>query len=340
MNAVIDVSKLEVVADRMMRAVIAPRYGGAEVMAQAEVPVPTVGENEVLVRVRAAGLDRGTWHLMSGKPYLIRILGFGFSRPKQPVMGRDLAGTVIAVGAKVTRFAPGDEVFGIGEGSFAEQVCAREDKLAKKPTGLSFEQAAVLGISGLTALRCLEVGGITKGQRVLVLGASGGVGSYAVQLAKARGAHVTAVCSGAKVAWVRSLGAQEVLDYRRDDFSAGPNRYDVIVDCGGNSPVSRLRRVLASKGTVVLVGSEDSGDLTGGIFGRPLLGSLIGLFTGQKFKMLLNREHFSGLVELARHYEAGQLQPALERVVPLSGAQEAMRALVAGEVRGKLAIVL
>lgn len=339
MNATIEVSRIQVQAnERTMRAVVAPRYGGAEVMAQAEVAVPKIGEREVLVRVRAGGLDRGTWHLMEGKPYLLRLFGFGLLKPSQPVMGRDLSGVVVEVGAKVTRFAPGDEVFGIGEGSFAELCRASEDKLAKKPGALSFEQAAVLGISGLTALKGLETAQLRAGQKVLIIGASGGVGSYLVQLARALGAEVTAVCSGAKAEWVRSLGATHVIDYRREDYSAGTQRYDVIFDGGGHPPIAKLRKVLAPKGTVVFVGSEDAGDLTGGIFGRPLWGALVGLFTGQKFKMLMNREHFSGLEQLVGHVEAGELKPALERSVPLASAQAAMRALVAGEVRGKVAV--
>lgn len=331
---------LAMAREETMRAVVATRYGGSEVMALVHAPVPRVGEREVLVRVRAAGLDRGTWHLMAGKPYLLRLFGFGLRRPKQPVMGRDLAGTVVGVGAKVTRFASGDEVLGIGEGSFAEQVCAREDKLVKKPRSLSFEQAAVLGISGLTALHAIDSSGVRAGQRVLIIGASGGVGSYAVQLAKARGAEVTAVCSGTKAEWVRSLGAAAVVDYRRQDFAQAGRRYDVILDGGGHSRLSRLRRVLAPKGTVVFIGSEQGGDLTGGIFTRPLLGALLGLFTGQRFKMLLNREHFSGLEGLVHCFEAGQLAPALDQVIPLERAGEAMRALETGAVRGKIAIAV
>lgn len=328
------------VREETMRAVVASGYGDSEVMSFTRVGIPTLAPREVLVRVRAAGLDRGTWHLMAGKPYLMRVFGFGFFRPKQPVMGRDVAGTVVAVGPQVTRFTLGDEVFGIGEGSFAEQVCVREEKLVKKPAALTFEQAAVLGISGLTALQAVEAGAVAEGKRVLIIGASGGLGSYAVQIAKLGGAHVTAVCSGAKAGWVRSLGADEVIDYRTEDFAARDERYDAIIDGGGNAPLSRLRRVLAPKAVVVFAGGEGGNALTGGIFGRPLLGALIGLFTGQRFKMLINREHFSLLEKLAGWSETGRLKPALERTVPLEQAQEAMRSMIAGEVRGKIAIVV
>src|SRR5439155_5059151 len=192
-----------------------------------EIAKPEISANEVLVKVQAAGMDRGTWHMMTGLPYLIRIMGFGFRGPKDPVPGRDVAGTVVSVGSAVTRFQAGDEVFGISRGSFAEYAAAREDKLAHKPAGLSFEQAAVVPISGGTAIQGLhDAGRIQAGQKVLIIGASGGVGTYAVQLAKALGAEVTGVCSTAKVDLVRSIGADHVVDYTREDFADGAPRYD------------------------------------------------------------------------------------------------------------------
>jgi NADPH:quinone reductase-like Zn-dependent oxidoreductase len=204
-----------------MRAVVQDRYGSADVLHLATVPRPRIADDQVLVRVRAAGLDRGTWHLMTGRPYAIR-LGFGMRKPKNPVVGKDVAGTVEAIGSAVTRFAVGDEVFGIGEGSFAEFTAARADKLALKPSGLSFEQAAVVPISALTALQAVrDAGHLQPGQKVLVIGASGGVGSYAVQVAKALGADVTGTCSTGKADLVRSWGADHVIDYTRDDFAAG-----------------------------------------------------------------------------------------------------------------------
>ena len=216
-----------------------------------------VGDDEVLVRVHAAGVDQGVWHVMAGLPYLIRLAGYGIRAPKNPVAGADLAGEVEAVGKGVTRFQPGDEVFGIGSGSFAEYACAREDKLAPKPSNLSFEQAAAVAISGLPALQGLrDHGKVRAGQKVLIIGASGGVGTYAVQLAKTLDAEVTAVCSTEKVDMVSSIGADHVIDYRREDFAERKHHYDVILDAGGNSSSSRLRRALTPKGTLVITGGE------------------------------------------------------------------------------------
>ena len=226
-----------------MQAIVRHQYGSADVLRVEEIDRPTISPDEVLIRVHAAGMDRGTWHLMAGMPYLFRLMGPGLRKPKNPVLGLDVAGTVVAVGSDVTRFKVGDEVFGISRGSFAEYAAAREDKLAHKPANLTFDQAAVVAISGLTALQSLlDVGRLQAGQHVLIVGASGGVGSYAVQIAKASGAEVTGVCSTAKVDLVRSLGADHVIDYTRKDFATGPQRYDLILDIGGNSPLRRLRR--------------------------------------------------------------------------------------------------
>jgi NADPH:quinone reductase-like Zn-dependent oxidoreductase len=249
-----------------MRAIVQNRYGGADLLQYQRVAVPAAAENEVLVRVHAAGLDRGTWHLMSGKPYLMRVVGLGFRGPKQPVPGRDLAGTVQAVGSAVTKFTVGEEVYGVGRGSFAEYAVAAEDKLAHKPRSLSFEQAAVVPISAGTALQALvDHGRIEAGQRVLIIGASGGVGSYAVQLAKAFGAEVTGVAGASKQDLLRSLGADRALDYTTDDFADGSHRYDLVVDIAGNPSLARLRSALKLQGTAVLVGGEEGGDLTGGM---------------------------------------------------------------------------
>ena len=240
----------------VMRAIVQDVYGSADRLrlAGTERPVPAAGE--VVVQVRAAGVDRGTCHLMRGEPYLIRILGFGFRGPKNRIPGLDVAGTVVEAGAGVSRFQAGDEVFGIARGSFADYAAAREDKLVRKPAALSFEQAAVVAVSGLAALQGLRAGRIAAGQKVLIIGASGGVGTYAVQLAKALGAKVTAVCSTGKVDLVRSLGADEVIDYTRADFADGRQHYDLILDVGGNSRLSRLRRALTPKGTLVIAGGE------------------------------------------------------------------------------------
>ena len=270
----------------------------------------------MLIRVHAAGLDRGTWHMMTGRPYLMRVLGFGFRGPKNPVPGIDVAGTVAAVGSAVTRFAVGDEVFGMSRGSFAEYAAAREDKLAHKPANLSFEQAAVVPISAGTALQALDAGRVERGQQVLVIGASGGVGSYAVQLAKALGAEVTGVSSTAKVDLVRSLGADHVLDYTQDDFADGTRRYDLILDIGGNPPLSRLRRALTPTGTAVIVGGEEGGKWTGG-FGRSLRAPLLSLFVRQRLTMLASKERASDLERLAPLIEAGDVTPSIDRTYPL-----------------------
>ncbi len=244
----------------VMRAIVQDVYGSADRLRLAEIDKPVIAAGEVLVRVRAAGVDRGTCHLMRGEPYLMRILGFGFRGPKNRVPGLDVAGTVAAVGAGVTRFQAGDEVFGISRGSFAEYAAAREDKLVRKPASLSFEQAAVVAVSGLAAIKGLRAGRIAAGQKVLIIGASGGVGTYAVQLAKAFGATVTGVASTAKADLVRSIGADEVIDYTREDFADGRQHYDLILDIGGNSRLSRLRRALTPKGTLVIAGGEGEVD--------------------------------------------------------------------------------
>ncbi len=323
-----------------MRAVVQHAYGTADTLGLDTVPLPTISDGEVLVRVHAAGLDRGTWHLMTGTPYLMRIMGFGLRAPKHPVPGRDLAGTVVAVGTAVTRFAPGDEVFGIGTGSFAEYAAVPEAKLARKPSRLSFAQAAVMPLSGGTALQALtDAGRIQPGQSVLVIGASGGVGSYAVQIATALGGRVTGVCSPAKQAMVAALGAERVLDYTRDDATDGSTRYDLIIDIGGNTPLRRLRRALTRTGTLVIVGGEEGGQVTGG-FGRSLRAPLLSPFVPQRLTMLASKERGSDAERLAEMVTAGTVSPSLDRSYPLEEAAEAMRRLEAGEVRGKVAIVV
>jgi NADPH:quinone reductase-like Zn-dependent oxidoreductase len=320
-----------------MKAVIQDRYGSSEVLRVGDVAVPEPGDHDVLIRVRAAGLDRGTEHLMTGKPYAMR-LATGLRRPRNPVSGRDVAGTVVKVGAAVTRFAPGDEVYGVAPGSFAEYAVGPEKKLARKPANLTFEQAAVVPISAGTALQALrDVGKVQPGQQVLVIGASGGVGSYAVQLATILGAKVSGVASAAKADFVRGLGADHVLDYRRDDFADGTRHYDLILDVGGGSSLARLRRALAPRGTVVFVGSENSGNITG--MGRQLRGAVVSLFVPQRLAPLLAKERASDLEQLTEHLEAGRLVPTLADSYPLERAQDAMRLLEEGKVRGKVVIV-
>jgi NADPH:quinone reductase-like Zn-dependent oxidoreductase len=292
------------------------------------------------VRVHAAGLDRGTWHLMTGKPYLMRIAGLGFRGPKDRVPGRDLAGTVAAVGPGVTGFAVGDEVYGIGRGSFAEYAVARADKLAHKPDSLSFAQAAVVPISAATALQALtDHGRLQPGQRVLIIGASGGVGSYAVQLAKALGAEVTGVASTTKLDLVRSLGADHVIDYTRDDFAGTGHRYDLILDIAGNPTLRRLRRALTPTGTAVIVGGENGGELTGGM-GRTLRALALSPFISQRFANFINKERASDIDRLTTLIDAGQVTPIIDSTYRLDQVAEAMHQLAAGEVRGKVAITI
>ena len=323
-----------------MDAVVQDAYGTADELRLDRVARPAISDEEVLVRVRAAGMDRGTWHLMTGRPHLLRAIGFGFRRPKDRVLGRDVAGTVVAVGAAVTRFAVGDDVFGIGRGTFAEYAAVSEDKLAHKPANLTFEQAAVVPISAGTALQALcDVGRVEAGHRVLVIGASGGVGSYAVQIAKALGAEVTGVCSTSKVDLVRSLGADHVLDYSRDDFADGARSYDLILDIGGSSAVSRLRRALEPTGTVVFVGGEGGGGLTGGM-GRQVRAVVLSLFVHQRLVMCASKERGADLERLIPMLESGAVAPAVDRTYPLDRVPEAMRHLEAGQVRGKIAIAL
>src|SRR5919206_1581714 len=225
-----------------MKAIFRDAYGSPEVLQFGDIDKPEIKDDEVLLRVRAAGVGRDVWHVLTGLPYPIRLAGYGFRAPKNPVIGSDVAGVVDAVGKNVRRFLPRDEVFGIGKGSYAEYVCAREDKLAHKPANLTFEQAAVIAIMGLPALQGLrDHGKVRPGQEVLIIGASGGGGTYAVQIAKAFGAHVTGVCSTKKVEMVRSIGADHVIDYAREDFAEGEQRYDVILDIGGNSTLAHLR---------------------------------------------------------------------------------------------------
>lgn len=325
---------------RRMRAIVQHEYGSAGVLSVEEVDRPVIGAGEVLVHVRAAGLDRGTWHLTAGLPYAVRLAGYGLRAPKNPVPGSDVAGIVGAVGADVTRFHPGDEVFGIAKGSFAEFAAAREDKLARKPSNLTFEQAAAVPVSGLTALQALsDKGGLEAGQHVLVIGASGGVGTFAVQIAKALGATVTGVCSTAKVDMVRSIGADHVLDYTVDDYATGDQRYDLILDIGGNSSLARLRRALTAHGTLVITGGENGGRWLGG-FDRQLRALALSPFIGQRLTTFVCKEHFAGLERLTELIENGRVDPQIERTYPLGEVPLAMGHLTGGQARGKLVIAI
>jgi NADPH:quinone reductase-like Zn-dependent oxidoreductase len=323
-----------------MQAITQRTYGSTDVLQQREIDQPVPGEGEVLVRVHAAGLDRGVWHLMTGLPYPVRLAGYGLRAPKNPVLGADLAGVVVDVGAGVTRFRPGDEVYGIGKGTFAEYALALEDKLASKPAGLTFEEAATVPVSGLPALQALrDHGKVQAGQRVLVLGASGGVGSYAVQLAKAFGAEVTGVSSASKADLVRSLGADHVVAYDREDVTDGARRYDLILDTGGNTPLSRLRRVLTPRGTLVIVGGEGGGRWLGGT-DRQLRAMVISPFVGQRLGTFISSENHADLLVLTELIEAGKVRPAVDRTFALSEVPKAIQYLVDGQVRGKSVVTV
>lgn len=321
-----------------MRAIVQEAYGTAEVLRPGTLDVPSPGSTEILVRVRAAGLDRGTWHLMTGLPRLARLMS-GLRTPKRRVPGLDLAGTVVAVGSDVTGFSPGDEVYGIGAGSFAEFAVAKEAKLARKPANLTFEQAAVVPVSGLTALQAIrDTARVQAGQRVLVTGASGGVGTYAVQIAAAFGAEVTAVCSTSKTDLVRSLGATHVIDYTREDFADRAEHWDAIIDINGNTGVRRLAHCLTPRGVVAIVGGENGGTWTGGFLGRPIRAMALSLFTRKRLAMVMAKETGVDIEHLTTMIEAGQVTPAVDSVFALEDAADAMRRLEAGLVRGKVAI--
>jgi NADPH:quinone reductase-like Zn-dependent oxidoreductase len=321
-----------------MKAIVQRKYGSPDVLEMRDIEKPKVGADEVLVRVHAAGVDRGVWHLMMGLPYLVRLFGYGLRAPKNPVPGMDVAGVVEAVGKNVSRFAPGDEVFGIGKGTFAEYARAREDKLAPKPANLAFEGAAALAISGLTALQAVrDHARLAPGQRVLVIGASGGVGTFAVQIAKAFGAEVAGVCGSGKAEMVRSIGADDVIDYAREDFAEGARRYNLILDIAGNSSLSRLRRALTPEGTLVLVGGEGGGRLFG-VVSRLLRATMLSPFVSQKLITFVSKENHEDMLVLGELVEAGKVTPMVDRVYPLAEVPDAIRYLEDGRVRGKVVI--
>lgn len=322
-----------------MKAIVQDAYGSAEVLRQDNIDVPEPSAGELLVRVRAAGVDRGVWHLMTGEPYIAR-LAIGFRRPRNRVPGMDVAGVVEGVGAGVNGFAVGDEVFGIGKGTYAEFAVVPAKKLVLKPDGLPFEQAAAVPISGLTALHAVrDVGNVQPGRSVLVIGAAGGVGTYAVQISKAAGAKVTGVCSTAKLDLVRSIGADHVVDYTRDDIVDLGERYDIVIDIAGNRTLRQLRRVLAPKGTLVIVGGEEGGRWLGGIE-RNLWASLWSPFIGQRMRALVPRERREDIEMLAEMIAAGAFTPVVDRTFSLADTADAIRYLEGGHARGKVVVTV
>jgi NADPH:quinone reductase-like Zn-dependent oxidoreductase len=323
-----------------MKAIMQDGYGSADVLELRDIEAPAVGEDEVLVRVHAAGCGPDVWHLMTGLPYFARLM-VGFRRPKVAVRGRDVAGRVEAVGAKVTGFRPGEEVMGVVEGSFAELAIARPDRLVRKPARLSFEEAAAVPISGLTALQAIrDRGEVRPGQRVLVIGAGGGVGTLTVQIAKAFGAEVTGVCSASKGDLVRSVGADEVIDYTREDFADGTRRWDLIVDTAGRRPLSVLRRALSPRGTLAIVGGDGGGRWNGGFFRQILRAPLVSLVTRQRLRPVTSKERRDDLQVLAEMIEAGTVTPVVGRTYPLVDAPEAVRELERGHARGKIVVTV
>jgi NADPH:quinone reductase-like Zn-dependent oxidoreductase len=324
-----------------MKAIVQDEYGEADdVLRLEEIPRPEIGDDEVLLRVHAAGVDRGVWHLMTGLAYPIRLAGYGVRAPKNRVRGREVAGRVEAVGKDVTTPRPGDEVFGIGEGTFADYARAAAAKLAPKPKNITFEQAAAVPVSAVTALQGLrDRAQVRPGQKVLVIGASGGVGTFAVQIAKAFGAEVTGVSSTPKVDVVRSIGADHVIDYRREDFADGRQRYDVILDTGGHHRLTDLRRALTPRGTLVIVGSETGGRWLGGI-DRQLRALILSPFVGQRLRGLLTSENAKDLVVLTELIESGKVIPVVDRTYPLSETPAAIRYMREGRARGKVVITV
>ena len=322
-----------------MTAVTHPAFGSVEVLRLRTVPTPKPGPGEVLVRVQAASLNPWDWHFMRGLPYLSRLSGAGLRRPKHPILGSDVAGEVEAVGTSATRFRAGDQVYGfIGFGACAEFVAAPEDRLARRPGSLTWEQAAALPLAGMTALQGLrDAGQVRAGQRVLVIGASGGVGTMAVQVAVALGAVVTGVCSGRDVDLVRGLGATQVIDYTRDDPTRSGVAYDVILQLAGTASPAKLRRLLTPTGRLVLSSGDSSGRLIGP-FDRILQALALSPFVSQTLRPLVTKPNPTDLDELTRLVEGGQLTPLVEHTYRLADTAAAIRHLETGRVRGKLAL--
>jgi NADPH:quinone reductase-like Zn-dependent oxidoreductase len=322
-----------------MRAIIYTEYGSPDVLRLSEVAKPVPNEGEVLVRIRAAALNPLDWHYLRGTPYLVRLLA-GWRKPKVPGLGVDVAGTVEAVGRNVTPFKPGDEVFGTCRGAFAEQVCVAEDRLVPKPANLTFAQAAAVPVAAISALQALrDPGRIQPGQRVLINGAAGGVGTFAVQIARSFGAEVTGVCSTRNVDLVRSIGAHHVVDYTREDFTRSGPRYDLILDSVGNHSPPDLRRAMTDRGTAVMVGGPDRGRWLGPMPGV-LKAAVLSRFSRQKLRPFLARVGKADLIVVQELLQAGKVTPVIDRSYPLSDVPGAIRYLETGHARGKVVITM
>jgi NADPH:quinone reductase-like Zn-dependent oxidoreductase len=325
-------------AEGTMQAIVQDTYGSADVLRLAQITRPEIGDNEVLVRVHAASVHIGDWHVMTGLPYLLRVVGFGFRAPKARVRGTDVAGTVEAVGQNVTRFQAGDEVFGTCDGSFAEYAATPEDTLVLKPANLTFQQAAAVPTSSAAALQALRAGGIkSASQQVLLVGASGGVGLFAVQIAKSFGAEVTAVCSTTKVDLVRSVGADHVIDYTREDFTQSGQQYDLILVMGGNHSLSQLKRVLRPGGTLVPVGTEEGNRWVGG---KAWIRAMLLSRVVRHLQPLASEPNQADLQFVTELIEDGKITPVIDKTYPLSEVPDAIRYLTAGQARGKIVITV
>jgi NADPH:quinone reductase-like Zn-dependent oxidoreductase len=319
-----------------MRAIIQAQYGAPGVLEIRDVGRPVVKDDSVLVRVRAAAVNIGDWHLMRGVPYVVRLV-YGLRKPRREIPGLDIAGEVEAIGSSVTQFRPGDEVFGWCRGAFAEYACAAQDTLLPKPGNLTFEQSAAVGDSALTALAAVrDQGKVQPGQRVLVNGASGGVGTFAIQIAKSFGADVTGVCSTSNVELVRSIGADRVIDYTTEDFTQSEPRYDVMLDLIGNRSLSDCRRTLTPRGTYVLVGVRDMGRWVG--LSRQSKALLLSPFVGQRMRVFVVRHNKADLAVLKELVEAAKVAPVIDRRYALSEVPEALRHQGEGHTHGKIVI--
>jgi NADPH:quinone reductase-like Zn-dependent oxidoreductase len=327
--------------DSTMQAIVQDRYGSADVLHLSEIEKPVIADDEVLVRVRAAGVHFGDVHMMTGMPYLMRIMGFGLRGPKARVRGTDVAGIVEAVGQNVSQFRPGDAVFGSSDGAFAEYARARADKLAPKPANLTFVQAAAVPTSAVVALHALrDAGQLQLGQKVLIVGASGGVGMFAVQIAKSFGSEVTGVCSAKKMDTVRSIGADHVIDYTREDFTRTGQQYDLIVDTGGNRSLSDLRAALTKNGRLVLVGSEGGDRWIGAGLRRSFRAAVLSPFVSQKLRSMVAWANAADLHVLKDLVEAGKITPIVDRTYSLSETADAIRYQQSGHAVGKVVITV
>ncbi len=324
-----------------MKAIVNHEYGPPGVLALADVDAPVIGRDEVLVRVLAAAVNPGDWDVMHGTPYVLRLTT-GLRRPRNKVLGLAIAGRVEAIGSDVSEFRPGDEVYaGIGRGGFAEYACVRQDELAPKPSSLTFEQAAAVPITGTTALQALrDVGRVQPGQKVLINGASGGVGTFAVQIAKTFGADVTGVCSSTNVDLVRSIGADHVIDYTTEDFTGNGQRYDLIFDNVGNRTLSELRRALTHHGTLIPNSNKGSGRWMGGFLRRAVQALVVSPFVPQRLRPFASTEKYEDLVVLTELIESGKVTPVIDSTYPLREAAEALSHYGAGHARGKVIITM